>query len=324
MNRMNEPLIEIQNLNVSFDVGDGMLSAVHDLSLSIEKGSIYALVGESGCGKSTSAFSVVRLLDEDAEVSGKILFKGRDLLALNRRELEDIRGKEIGMIFQNPLDSLNPVYRSGTQVAEAILVDKVSRTEAWGKVVDLYRQVQIPDADRRAKSFPHELSGGMRQRVMIAMMLSRRPDLLICDEPTTALDVTIEAQILEIIKGLKKEFDTAFLVITHNFGVVAELADKIGVMYAGELIEEGDVFTVFDNPTHPYTKALLRALPRRSKREGLLETIDGVVPRILGDFPGCRFENRCPFAREKCRTTPPPRRELEPGHYIRCHGEVDA
>lgn len=320
-----KPLIEIKNLSVSFDVGDGMLSAVHDLSLAIEKGSVYALVGESGCGKSTTAYSVIRLLNEETtEVTGEILFKDRNLLGLSRREMEGVRGKEIGMIFQNPLDSLNPVYRSGTQVAEAIQIDQVSRTEAWEKVVELYRQVQIPDAQRRARSFPHELSGGMRQRVMIAMMLSRMPELLICDEPTTALDVTIEAQILEIIKALKAEFDTAFLVITHNFGVVAEIADKIGVMYAGQLIEEGDVFTIFDNPLHPYTRALLRALPRQSKKQGLLETIEGVVPRILGDHPGCRFENRCAHARELCRTTPPPRLEVAPGHFIRCHGEVEA
>lgn len=320
-----KPLIEIKNLSVSFDVGDGMLSAVHDLSLAIEKGSVYALVGESGCGKSTTAYSVIRLLNEETtEVTGEILFKDRNLLGLSRREMEGVRGKEIGMIFQNPLDSLNPVYRSGTQVAEAIQIDQVSRTEAWEKVVELYRQVQIPDAQRRARSFPHELSGGMRQRVMIAMMLSRMPELLICDEPTTALDVTIEAQILEIIKALKAEFDTAFLVITHNFGVVAEIADKIGVMYAGQLIEEGDVFTIFDNPLHPYTRALLRALPRQSKKQGLLETIEGVVPRILGDHPGCRFANRCAHARELCRTTPPPRLEVAPGHFIRCHGEVEA
>lgn len=319
---MNE-ILEINNLSVGFRVNEGVLSAVNNLSLTIDRGMIYALVGESGCGKSTAAYSVMRLLDSaNSVIQGEVIYKGRDLLKLNQRDMELVRGREVGMIFQNPLDSLNPVYRSGKQVEEAILMDGISRQEAWRHVIDLFKEVRIPDAEQKARSFPHELSGGMRQRVMIAMMLARKPELLIADEPTTALDVTIEAQILEIIKELKTSFDTSFLMITHNFGIVAEIADKIGVMYAGQLIEEGDVFSMFDNPMHPYTKALLKALPRSSKKIGRLETIEGVVPRILGEYQGCRFENRCPYAGPNCKEETPLMLEREKGHYVRCHKEV--
>ncbi|MBQ6662717.1 MAG: ABC transporter ATP-binding protein, partial [Firmicutes bacterium] len=275
-----ENLLTIKALNVGFKVQGGTLSAVQDLSFSVRKGEIYALVGESGCGKSTAAYSVMGLLEkETALTSGSVDFKGKELLGMPEPELETIRGKEIGMIFQNPIDSLNPVYKSGNQVSEAILLDQVSKPDAWNRVLDLYQEVKIPDAEKRALSFPHELSGGMRQRVMIAMMLSRQPELLICDEPTTALDVTIEAQILDIIRRLRDESQTAFLVITHNFGIVAEIADRVGVMYAGELVEEADVFTIFDEPNHPSTQALMKALPRQSKHQGRLMTIEGVVPR---------------------------------------------
>lgn len=315
-----DKLLEINDLNVGFHVQGGTLSAVHGLSLAIGRGEIYALVGESGCGKSTAAFSIMGLLDkEDSEVSGSVVFKDKELLGIPESELYSVRGKEIGMIFQNPIDSLNPVYRSGAQVSEAIVIDGISRTDAWNRVLDLYRDVQIPDPEKRAYSFPHELSGGMRQRVMIAMMLSRAPELLICDEPTTALDVTIEAQILDIIRRLRDEHQTSFLVITHNFGIVAEIADRVGVMYAGELIEEGSVYTIFDDPKHPYTAALMRSLPRKSKHEGRLATIEGVVPRILGESKGCRFANRCPFADEGCKESAPEKRWIEEGHMVCCH-----
>ena len=313
-------ILSIENLNVKFGVHGGLLSAVHDVNLSIEKGEIYTLVGESGCGKSTVAFSAMGLLDQDESiVSGSVKYKEQELLNAPDRVLEEVRGKGIGMIFQNPIDSLNPVYRSGTQVAEAILLDGVNHKDAWDQVEGLYKDVQIPDAKKRMKSFPNELSGGMRQRVMIAMMLSRHPELLICDEPTTALDVTIEAQILDIIRRLREEHETSFLIITHNFGIVAELADRIGVMYAGELIEEGDVFSIFDNPLHPYTRALLKALPHQSKHEGKLETIDGTVPRILGESVGCRFANRCPYASKECTEIAPLKKYPEKGHMVRCH-----
>ena len=235
---MSEELLRLENLSIDYKVKEGYLSAVKDVNFSINKGEIFAVVGESGCGKSTVAHSIMNLLPGGNEtITGKVIFKGRDLREVTEKEMEKIRGKEIGMIFQNPLDSLNPVYTVGSQVAEAIELDKVDKQEAWNKVIELFKDVKMPDAEERAKSFPHELSGGMRQRVMIAMMISRNPELLIADEPTTALDVTIEAQILAIIKDLKEQFNTAVMLITHNFGLVAEVADKIGVMYAGEMVE---------------------------------------------------------------------------------------
>jgi len=221
----NNELLKIENLDIEYKVKGGYLSAVHDVSFAIKRGEIFAIVGESGCGKSTIAHSVINLLPGgNAKVGGKILFNGQDLRSLSRKEMEKIRGRHIGMIFQNPLDSLNPVYKTGKQVEEAILLDGVDKKEAWSRVIELYKDVRMPDAMDRANSFPHELSGGMRQRVMIAMMLSRNPELLIADEPTTALDVTIEAQILEIIKDLKNTHHTSIMLITHNFGLVAEIA----------------------------------------------------------------------------------------------------
>ena len=316
---MSEELLRLEHLSIDYKVKGGYLSAVNDVNLSVSRGEILAVVGESGCGKSTIAHSIMNLLPGgNEEVEGKILFKGEDLRTYSRKQMEAIRGKDIGMIFQNPLDSLNPVYKTGKQVEEAILLDGIDRVQAWNKVLELYKDVKMPDAEVRANSFPHELSGGMRQRVMIAMMLSRNPELLIADEPTTALDVTIEAQILEIIKDLKKTYDTAIMLITHNFGLVAEVADKIAVMYAGEVIEYGDVFEIFENPLHPYTTLLMKALPRKTKHEGRLQTIDGNVPRILDKKPGCRFANRCPYAMEKCKDNTPPEIHVSEEHKCRC------
>lgn len=317
---MSEQLLKLENLSIRYKVKDGYLSAVNNVNCTINKGEVFAVVGESGCGKSTVAHSIMQLLPGgNAEVSGRIDFKGKDLLAMKEREIEAVRGKEIGMIFQNPLDSLNPVYTVGSQVAEAIELDKVDRVEAWNRVLELFRSVKMPDVDERVKSFPHELSGGMRQRVMIAMMLSRYPELLIADEPTTALDVTIEAQILDIMIDLKKEYNTAIMLITHNFGLVAEIADRIGIMYAGEMVESGDVFEIFENPKHPYTNLLMQALPRKTKEEGLLQTIDGSVPRIIGEFEGCRFANRCPYAQDICFKENPQPVQVKDDHMCRCH-----
>ena len=316
---MSEELLRLEHLSIDYKVKGGYLSAVNDVNLSVNRGEILAVVGESGCGKSTIAHSIMNLLPGgNEEVEGKILFKGEDLRKYSRKQMEAIRGKDIGMIFQNPLDSLNPVYKTGKQVEEAILLDGIDRVQAWNKVLELYKDVKMPDAEVRANSFPHELSGGMRQRVMIAMMLSRNPELLIADEPTTALDVTIEAQILEIIKDLKKTYDTAIMLITHNFGLVAEVADKIAVMYAGEVIEYGDVFEIFEKPLHPYTTLLMKALPRKTKHEGRLQTIDGNVPRILDKKPGCRFANRCPYTMEKCKDNTPPEIHVSEEHKCRC------
>ena len=317
---MNEELLRLENLSIDYKVKDGYLSAVNNVNCVLNRGEVFAIVGESGCGKSTVAHSIMNLLPGgNEEITGKIIFKGRDLRECTRQEMEAIRGKEIGMIFQNPLDSLNPVYTVGDQTAEAILLDKVSKEEAWNRVLKLFKDVKMPDAEERMKSFPHELSGGMRQRIMIAMMLSRNPELLIADEPTTALDVTIEAQILEIMKELKKNFNTAVMLITHNFGLVAEIADRIGVMYAGEMIESGDVFEIFRNPVHPYTRLLMQALPRKTKKEGRLQTIDGSVPRITEKKPGCRFANRCPYAKDKCFNETPEAVFVSEDHYCRCH-----
>lgn len=317
---MNEELLRLDHLSIDYKVKDGYLSAVNDVSCVVNKGEVFAIVGESGCGKSTVAHSVMNLLpDGNEEIKGKIIFKGEDLRRYGPKEMEAIRGKEIGMIFQNPLDSLNPVYTVGGQVAEAILLDKVDKKEAWNRVINLFKDVKMPDAEERANSFPHELSGGMRQRVMIAMMLSRNPELLIADEPTTALDVTIEAQILDIMKELKKKFNTAIMLITHNFGLVAEIADRIGIMYAGEMVESGDVFEIFAAPTHPYTRLLMEALPRKTKAEGRLKTIEGSVPRITKKKPGCRFANRCPYALTNCYCEDPPVVHVSENHFCRCH-----
>lgn len=317
---MSEELLRLEHLSIDYKVKDGYLSAVNDVNCVLNKGEVFAIVGESGCGKSTVAHSIMNLLPGgNEEITGKIIFKGNDLRECTRPEMEKIRGKEIGMIFQNPLDSLNPVYTVGDQTAEAILLDNVSKEEAWNRVLKLFKDVKMPDAEERMKSFPHELSGGMRQRIMIAMMLSRNPELLIADEPTTALDVTIEAQILEIMKELKRQFNTAIMLITHNFGLVAEIADRIGVMYAGEMIESGDVFEIFRNPTHPYTRLLMQALPRKTKKEGRLQTIDGSVPRITEKKPGCRFANRCPYAVDRCFNETPEAVFVSEDHYCRCH-----
>lgn len=317
---MEQELLRLENLCVDYKVKDGYLSAVKNVSISINKGEIFAIVGESGCGKSTIAHTIMRLLpDHNERVTGSIIFNGEDLNQYSENQLVSIRGKHIGMIFQNPLDSLNPVYTTGYQVAEAIMLDGKTKEETWNKVLDLYNSIKMPDAERRIRSFPHELSGGMRQRVMIAMMLSRNPELLIADEPTTALDVTIEAQILEIIGKLKRDFNTAIMLITHNFGLVAEVADYIAVMYAGQMVEQGSVYEIFKEPRHPYTQLLMKALPRKSKKEGRLQTIEGTVPRLTENKSECRFANRCPLAKEICFNTDPPTNFVEGRHSYNCH-----
>jgi len=317
---MGNELLKLENLSIEYKVKGGYLSAVKNINLTINSGEIFAIVGESGCGKSTVAHSIMKLLPENnTRISGSIRFKGEELNNMSEKQIEKIRGRHIGMIFQNPLDSLNPVYKTGYQVAEAIYLDNKNRKEVWDQVLKLYNDVKMPDAEKRVHSFPHELSGGMRQRVMIAMMLSRKPELLIADEPTTALDVTIEAQILQIIRELKNQYNTSVMLITHNFGLVAEVADRIGVMYAGEMVEQGDVFDIFENPMHPYTTLLMKALPRKTKAEGRLQTIEGSVPRLTEIRPGCRFANRCPIAKDICFNTDPITRNVNEKHFYHCH-----
>ena len=304
-------LLSVKNISKEYNNG---ITALKNVSFDVEKGEFISIIGPSGSGKSTLLRSINKMIDIS---QGSILFENRNIEKLKKKEIELVR-REIGMIFQNPLDSLNPVFKVGNQVQEAIMLDKVNKVDAWNRVIDLFKQVKMPDAEERANSFPHELSGGMRQRVMIAMMLSRNPELLIADEPTTALDVTIEAQILDILKHLKNNYNTAIMLITHNFGLVAEIADKIGVMYAGEIIEMGDVYEIFKNPIHPYTKLLMQALPRITKNRGRLTTIEGSVPRITEKKEECRFANRCPYSTDRCRNQEPPLVVLENGHSYRC------
>ncbi|MBE3128559.1 MAG: ABC transporter ATP-binding protein [Actinobacteria bacterium] len=317
-------ILDVKNLSIDFNTKNGILKAVENVSFKINEKEIFALIGESGCGKSTTALSLIRLLAENGIISsGNISFKGKDVLNLTKREMFKFRGKDIGMIFQNPLDSLNPVMIVGEQVSESLLLDKITKEEAWKKVIEIFEDVKIPDAKQRVESYPFELSGGMRQRVMISMMISRKPKLLIADEPTTALDVTIQAQILKIIKRLKNDFNISILLITHNFGVVAEIADKIGVMYAGNLVEIGDVYEVFERPLHPYTRLLMKALPTISKKQGRLVTIPGMVPNLINPPEGCRFVNRCPRKISICKRINPKLKKYRKGHYYACHLETN-
>ncbi len=317
-------LLEVRNLETTFATPRGEVRAVDGVTFNVESGETLCLVGESGCGKSVTALSILRLISPPGRIiGGEIWFDGRDLLTLTERQLRHIRGNDIAMIFQDPMTSLNPVFTVGDQIAEAIrLHRRVSRREAWNQAVEEMRSVAIPSPEARARSYPHELSGGMRQRVMIAMALACRPKLLIADEPTTALDVTIQAQILELLSELRSKHDLGLLLITHDLGVVAETADDVAVMYAGQIIEKADVFELFARPRHPYTEGLLRAVPRLTDvdkpRRSRLETIDGVVPNPL-DWPkGCRFAPRCRHQEEACRTQPIRLEEIGAFRTSRC------
>ena len=313
-------LLDVKNLSIDFTTSNGTVKAIDNINFKINEKEIFALVGESGSGKSTIAFSLMRLLAGNGKITdGSIDFKGQDVLKMTEKEMFDFRGKEIGMIFQNPLDSLNPVMTVGKQVLESLMLDGITKEAAWKEVINIFEDVRIPDAKERIKSDPFELSGGMRQRAMISMMISRKPLLLIADEPTTALDVTIQAQILKIIKKLKNEFNTSVLLITHDFGVVAETADKVGVMYAGNLVEMGSLSDIFKNTLHPYTKLLMKALPTISKKEGRLTTIPGMVPNLIDPPTGCRFANRCPSAMKICQNKIPILKEYSDEHYCACH-----
>jgi oligopeptide/dipeptide ABC transporter ATP-binding protein len=312
-------LLAVKDLQTYFFTNDGTVKAVDGVTLSIGDARTLGVVGESGCGKSVTALSILRLIDRPGKiVGGEVLLNGRDLTKVSDDEMRDIRGKTVSMIFQEPLTSLNPVYTCGDQIAEVVqLHEHVGRSEAWDRGVEMLEAVGIPDARRRANSYPHALSGGMRQRVMIAMALSTSPALLIADEPTTALDVTIQAQILELMKAMREANKMAIMLITHDLGVVAEMADDIAVMYAGKVVERASVLEVFEHPHHPYTRGLLASIPRLGQRRERLEVIEGVVPNPLNLPTGCLFKRRCPFAMPVC-DTPPPFQEVSPGHVSRC------
>ncbi len=317
---MDNKILEVRDLSIDFKTKHGTVRAVDEVSFDINRGEVFALVGESGCGKSTTALGIMRLLQEPGEISGgQIMFEDRELVGLSEKEMTHIRGKEIGMIFQNPLDSLNPVYSIGYQVSEGLITDGMNKEEAHELARETLRDVKISDVESRMKSYPHEISGGMRQRVMIAMMLCRNPKLLIADEPTTALDVTIQAGIIELMNELRSKYNSSILMITHDFGIVADMADRVGVMYAGNIVEVADVMSIFDDARHPYTKLLMKALPTITKEEGRLETISGTVPDLSEPIEGCKFADRCPVCQEICRRERPALREVESGHLVACH-----
>ena len=321
---MSERLLEIRGLKTHFATDDGMVRAVDGVDLSIDRGETLGVVGESGCGKTVTALTVLKLIamPPGRIVDGKIFWQGRDLVPLGPDEMRKIRSKEIAIIFQEPMTSLNPVYTVGAQIAEVVrLHEGLGRRAALARTIEMLRLVQIPNAERRVNDYPHQFSGGMRQRVMIAMALSCNPKLLIADEPTTALDVTIQAQILELLAEMKSRFGMAVMLITHAMGVVAETAQRVVVMYAGKVIEEAPVGELFSHPRHPYTQGLIRSIPRidtAAVRKTRLEAIGGVVPSLLDPPPGCRFAARCRFASAICLEAVPPLREVAPGHKVAC------
>ena len=335
-------LLEVRNLTVEFATGQGNVTAVRDVSFQIAPGEVLGLVGESGSGKSVSALAILRLLPPQARIQGHVQFRAENLLAAPKTQMRQIRGAEISIIFQEPMTALNPVMRVGDQIAEAVLAHaekqvsrlatlargdnpssslrgKISKAEAWRRAVEALGTVAISDAGRRARDYPHQLSGGQRQRVMIAMAVVNRPSLLIADEPTTALDVTIQAQVLDLLSDLREKFSLAMLFISHDLAVVSKVSHRIGVMYAGSLVEMGTAQEVFTHPAHPYTRGLLHSLPTlRTERGQPLQTIEGTVPAITAPPPGCAFEPRCSWRVASCSLALPPLVEIRPGHLARC------
>ena len=317
----SEPLLKVQDLSIRFDGAPKNVNVVDDVSFSVSKGKTLCIVGESGCGKSVTSLALMGLLPTPPAqiVSGSAVFDGQDLLALSERERADLRGDKIAMIFQEPMTSLNPAFTVGDQIAEGIVRHrKVSRTEAMERALGMLKKVRIPAPEKRLRAYPHEMSGGMRQRVMIAMALANDPQLLIADEPTTALDVTIQAQILTLIRTLQEDTGTAMILITHDLGVVAEVADEVAVMYAGHVVETGPVGAIFEDPQHPYTIGLMGSIPSLGRRRGRLATIRGTVPPAELMPKGCRFSPRCPFSDTHCANDLPPLGEIRPHHQARC------
>ncbi len=321
MTTMNE-LLKVENLKTYFFTHEGTVKAVDGISFSINRGETLGLVGESGCGKSVTALSIMRLIPHPPGriVSGEIYSEGKNLLKYNEKEMRNIRGRKISMIFQEPMTSLDPVFTIGHEIMEAVrLHSSVNKKDAKNKTIETLRIVGMPDAEKIIHNYPHELSGGMRQRAMIAMALCCNPTLLIADEPTTALDVTIQAQILRLINELKDEFGASVLLITHDLGVVAEMCDNVAVMYAGHIVEHTDVDTIFSNPLHPYTKGLNKSIPRLDVDMERLETIKGLVPNLIDLPSGCPFHPRCSYCSAKCMKEMPVLKEAADNHLVKCH-----
>lgn len=313
-------LLEIKNLKTEFTTYAGKVSALNNINLSIKYGEAVGIVGESGSGKSVTMLSIMKLLSENGRVvDGEIFFNGRNIESISDKEMQSIRGNEIGMIFQDPMTSLNPVFTVGYQLVEAIRKhNKVSKDEAWKKAVELLKLVGIPDPEKRVRQYPHEFSGGMRQRVMIAMALSCEPKLLIADEPTTALDVTVQAQIMELMKELKDKLNTSIILITHDLGLVADICERVFVMYGGLIVENATTDEIFAQPQHPYTKGLLKSIPRANMGKERLKPIEGQPPDMLNLPAGCPFLARCPHAMEVCNVMKPPYVEISEGHGAAC------
>jgi peptide/nickel transport system ATP-binding protein len=318
---VSQPILEVNHLHTHFFTDHGEIPAVDGVSIKIHEGEVLGIVGESGCGKSVTSLSIMGLIPNPPGkiVDGEILFKQENLVKASEKRMRSIRGNEIAMIFQEPMTSLNPVYTIGDQVSETIRIHKkVKKRQAKDMAIDMLRKVGIPRAEQIVNEYPHQLSGGMRQRVMIAMAMSCEPKLLIADEPTTALDVTIQAQILDLMKQLNNEHGTSIMLITHDLGVVTEICDRVVVMYGGKVVEEGDVRTIIKEPQHPYTKGLIRSLPKIHLKEERLYSIPGNVPKPGSISQGCSFAPRCEFAFEACREKTPELIELSPGHQCRC------
>jgi oligopeptide/dipeptide ABC transporter ATP-binding protein len=320
----NTPLLDVKNLKTYFYTEDGVVKAVDGVDFYVNEGEVLGLVGESGCGKSVTSFSILRLVSSPGKIEeGQIFFEGRDLLTLSKKEMIGVRGDRISMIFQQPQTSLNPVFRVGDQIVEVFQIhNKTEKSEAWNMAVDLLRQVGIPDPEKKAKAYPHELSGGQAQRVMIAMALAMNPKLLIADEPTTALDVTIQAQILDLMRFLREQYQTAVVLITHDLGVIAEMANRVAVMYAGRVVEQANVNDIFANPMHPYTQGLIASVPVLGQIKDELDTIPGNVPNLIDLPKGCRFASRC-LPREQhqleiCTEVEPDLISAGKAHQVRC------
>lgn len=319
-----QPLLAVKNLKTYFYTEDGIVRAVDGVDFDVYPGEVLGLVGESGCGKSVTSLSIMRLVSKPGRVNGgEILLNGENLLDFNEEEMVKIRGNRVSMIFQQPQTALNPVFKVGDQLAEVLNVHQdLGKDAGWNRAVSLLKMVGVPDPERRAHAYPHELSGGMAQRVMIAMALACVPELLIADEPTTALDVTIQAQILDLMRDLRRDMGTSVILITHDLGVVAEMADRVAVMYAGEIVEQADVNSLFDEPMHPYTQGLIGSIPILGEIKEKLDVIPGSVPNLVNLPPGCRFAPRCQarikYGLEICTQTEPDLDEAKPGHLVRC------